>query len=95
MSGEVIKLVALRSPSPVDERCVALLERLLADARAGQFNGIACFTITSDHAGSYSALGTSFDGDGIEQNAHTAVGGCEVLKRRLLDKLFNWDEAAG
>lgn len=93
MSGAaVIQLVVPRPPAPVDEQCIALLERLLADAKAGQFNGIACITITSDHAGSYSALGTSFDGAGIEQNAHTAVGGCEVLKRRLLDKLFNWDE---
>lgn len=93
MSGEVIKLVAPRPPSPVDDRCIALLERLLADARAGEFNGIACITVTSDRAGSYTALGTSFDGSGIEQNAHTAIGGCEVLKKRMLDKLFEWGES--
>jgi hypothetical protein len=93
MSGaDVIQLVAPQPPSPVDERCIALLEKLLADARAGEFNGIACITVTSDHAGSYTALGTSFDGAGIEQNAHTALGGCEVLKKRMLDKLFRWDE---
>lgn len=94
MSGEVVKLVVNGPPSPVDDRVIALLERLLADARAGQFNGVACITITSDNAGHYSALGTSWDGAGIEMNAHTAVGGCEVLKRRMLDKLFCWDEAS-
>lgn len=91
--SNVIKLVEAGPPSPVDERVIALLERLLADAKAGAFNGIACITVTSDHAGSYSALGTSWDGAGIDQNAHTALGGCEVLKKRMLDKLFVWDEA--
>jgi hypothetical protein len=91
--SNILKLVTPGPPAPVDENCVALLERLLADAKAGEFNGIACITITSDNAGAYSALGTSFDGAGIHQNAHTAVGGCEVLKRRMLDKLFCWDEA--
>lgn len=90
MSGEIIQLVAPQPPSPVDEQCVALLERLLMDARAGEFNGIACITVTSDRAGAYSALGTMFDGEGIRQNAHTAIGGCEVLKKRMLDKLFEW-----
>ena len=93
MGGEVVKLVAPQPPSPVDEKVVALLEQLLADAKAGEFNGIACITITSDHAGSYSALGTSWDGAGIDQNAHTAVGGCEVLKKRMMDKLFEWGES--
>lgn len=91
-SGQVLKLVTgTVAPSPVDADCVALLEKLLADAKAGEFNGIACMTITSDHCGAYTALGTSFDGAGIIQNAHTAVGGCEVLKKRMLDRLFNWD----
>jgi hypothetical protein len=92
MSAEVVQLVAPQPPSPVDERCVGLLENLLVAARAGQFNGIAVITITSDRSGAYSALSTMFEGDGLEQNAHTAVGGCEVLKRRMLDKLFEWGE---
>lgn len=92
--GPILKLVTNTvPPSPVDDRVISLLERLLEDAKAGQFNGIACVTVTSHAAGAYSALGTSWDGAGIEQNAHTAVGGLEVLKRRMLDKLFDWGEA--
>ncbi len=90
--ADVIQLVAPQPPSPVDERCIALLENLLTAAKAGQFNGIAAITITSDHAGSYSGLATVFEGEGIEQNVHTALGGCDVLKKRMLDKLFRWDE---
>lgn len=91
MSGEkIVHLVPSSPPSAVDGAVVGLLERMLADARAGHFNGVAIITITSDQSGAYSALGTAFEGAGVHQNAHTAVGGCEVLKRRMLEALFEW-----
>lgn len=87
----VIKLVAPRPPSPVDPHVISELENLLERAKAGRFNGIAYVTVTSDAAGNYSALGTAWAGAGIEMNAHTAVGGIEVLKHRALMELFEWE----
>lgn len=88
--ANVVKLVASTPPSPVDSECVALLEKMLAAAKEGKFNGVALMTVTSDRVGSYSALGTSFAGQGVYQNAHTAIGGCTVLGRRLERALLVW-----
>ena len=90
--GKVIQLVPETAPSPVSEECVKMLEQLLEKAKAGEFNGFACITVTADNCGHYTALGTMWAGNGVTQNSHTAVGGVEVLKKRMLDELFVWSK---
>lgn len=94
--GEVCKLkLAQTPPLPVDADVVAELERLLTDAKAGKFNGLAYATITVTGAGAYTDAGTGFYGQGIVQSTHTAVGIVDGLKFRMLNELFSWPHDDG
>lgn len=90
--GKILKLVGVGPPSPVDADVIEALEELLAKAKAGHFNGIAVATVTSEGTGKYSTTASLWAGDGIVNNAQTALGAVEVLKARMLQKLFEWDE---
>lgn len=76
-------------PLPVDPEVVAFCEKLVERAKAGEFNGIAIVTMTCPNVGHYIACGTAWAGE-IGSSAHTAVGGVEVLKHRMLSDLFNY-----
>jgi hypothetical protein len=70
---------------------VAKLEQLLEEAKAGQFNGLAFATVTSPHTGSYTEVGTGWEGAGVLQNSHTAVGAVSGLHYRMMRDLLSWE----
>lgn len=89
MKGQLLKLVTSTTPpSPVDDDVVALLRKLLRQAEAGEFNGLAVVTITSPQLGAYTGAGTAYAGSGVTEGVHTALGTVCVLQRRLERELL-------
>lgn len=84
MSDNVAHLRPLTVPvAVVDQEVIALLESLLAHAKAGEFNGIAVATVQLAGAGQAINVGSAYAGEGILQARHTALGAAEALKQRI------------
>lgn len=85
MKDNVRYLRVVTSPVlPVDPIVVEMAEELLRRAKAGEIQGLGYFCIESDGAGHLLGVGTAYGGEGVEQNAHGAVGAADLLRHRVL-----------
>jgi len=85
MGADVVTLRTVDKPATaVDDAVVEKLTEFLGRAKNGEFNGVALLTVEADGAGSVVSVGTTWAGQGVEQNVHAVIGGIEVLKERWM-----------
>lgn len=86
--AEVLTLVENDAPTGVDEDVVKFAQRLLQSARDGDFQGVAIVTVQVSPEGVVTAVGNGYEGVGIKEHRHTAIGGVLALQDRMVRELL-------